>query len=171
MPNELVSIGKISSTYGYEGVVKVLPLTDFPERFNNIHSIKVSRKGKIEDLAVESVKPYNTIFLIKFAGIDTKEKAGEYRGSLLMVEENEVYSLPEGYYYHFQLVGMQVYDQEKGCLGELKDIIETGANDVYVVQSEKYGEILIPAIKQVILDVDTVQNKMQVHLLPGLIDE
>jgi 16S rRNA processing protein RimM len=171
MPNDLISIGKISSTYGYEGIVKVLPLTDFPERFNNIRNIKISRHGNVEEFTIETVKPYNNIFLLKFKGIDTKEQANEYRGALLMVEENEVYPLPEGYYYHFQLIGMQVYDAEKGSLGQLKEIIETGANDVYVVRGEKYGEILIPAIKEVILDVDTAQNKMQVKLLPGLIED
>ncbi|HEX3010664.1 MAG TPA: ribosome maturation factor RimM [Syntrophomonadaceae bacterium] len=171
MPDEMVSIGKISSTYGFEGMVKVLPLTDFPERFNSLQKIKISRSGNIQELAVEKVVPYKNIFLLKLAGIDNKEKAAEYRGSLLMVGEDEVFPLPEGYFYHFQLIGMQVYDQEKGLLGQLKEIIETGANDVYVVQGEKYGEILIPAIKKVILDVDTAQNKMQVKLLPGLIEE
>lgn len=172
MPDELIAIGKISSTYGYEGVVKIQPLTDFPGRFNNIRSIRVNRHGKIEELTVENVKPYgNNTILLKFGGIDSKEQAGEYRGALLMVPENEVYPLPEGYYYHFQLIGMQVYDTEKGLLGELKQIIETGANDVYVVQGDKYGEVLIPAIKEVILDVDTANQKMQIHLLPGLIDE
>lgn len=171
MPDELVSIGKISGTYGYEGIVKVLPLTDFPERFNSITNIKINRHGNIEEFKVEKVKPYNDIFLLKLNGIDNKEQAGDYRGALLMVTEDEVYPLPEGYYYHFQLIGMQVYDTEKGSLGQLKEIIETGANDVYVVRGEKYGEILVPAIKEVILDIDTAQNKMQVKLLPGLIEE
>jgi 16S rRNA processing protein RimM len=171
MPGELISIGKISSTYGYDGMVKILPLTDFPERFNNLQSVKINRKGNIEEFTVEKARPYNNIFLLKFKGIDSKEQADEYRGASLMVDESELYPLPEGYYYHFQLVGMQVYDAEKGFLGELKEIIETGANDVYVIKGDKYGEILIPAIKEVILDVDTKQNKMQVKLLPGLIDE
>lgn len=170
MPQELVSIGKISSTYGFDGVVKVLPLTDFPERFKLLQTVKASRGGDIRELTVESVKPYNNIFLIKFAGINSKEEAAAYRGTLLMVGEDEVYPLPEGYYYHFQLIGMQVFDQEKGHLGELREIIETGANDVYVIRGQRYGEILIPAIKEVILEIDTVENKMQVHLLPGLID-
>jgi 16S rRNA processing protein RimM len=168
---DMVSIGKIVSTYGYQGVVKVTPLTDFPERFNNLENITISRQGKIEEMTIEKVKPYNNLFLLKFAGIDTKEKADEYRGALLMVDENQVFPLPEGYYYQFQLIGLQVYDQEKGLLGQLKDIIETGANDVYVVQGEKYGEVLIPAIKQVILDVDLEQKQMQVKLLPGLIED
>ncbi len=171
MPAELISIGKISGTYGYEGVVKVVPLTDFPERFNNIRHIKINRHGNIEDFTVEKVKPYNNMLLLKFDGIRSKEEAGAYRGALLMVEEDDIYPLPEGYYYYFQLIGMQVYDTERGLLGQLKEIIATGANDVYVVRGEKYGEILIPAIKEVILDVDTAQNKMQVKLLPGLIEE
>ncbi|HZK00776.1 MAG TPA: ribosome maturation factor RimM, partial [Tissierellaceae bacterium] len=82
-----------------------------------------------------------------------------------------VYPLPEGYYYHFQLEGMDVYDDKLGHLGKLTDVLETGANDVYIVKSEKYGEILIPAIKQVIKAVDVETNIMRVELLEGLIDE
>ena len=79
--------------------------------------------------------------------------------------------MPEGYFYHFQLQGLSVYDVEKGLLGELTDIIETGANDVYVVDSPQYGEILIPAIKDVILAVKLEEKLMEINLLPGLIED
>lgn len=167
---ELVSIGKVCGTHGYRGVVKVLPLTDFPERFQDLKKVLVDKKDGLVELSVESVNPYKSMLLITFAEINTKEEAQEYFNCLLKVSESEIYLLPDGYYYHFQLLGMAVYDINRGFLGELKEILETGANDVYVVNGPSYGEILIPAIKEVIVAVNVAENKMQVDLLPGLID-
>ncbi len=169
--DELVSIGKIVATFGYQGQVKVLPLTDFPERFKKLKKIKLAHKGKLEEFVVEETKPHNEVYLIKLQGIDSKEVALEYKNALLQISENETYPLPEGYYYHFQLKGMQVYDDKRGYLGILTDVLETGANDVYVVNGEEFGEILIPAIKQVIKNVDVKSKNMQVELLEGLIAE
>lgn len=171
LDKELVSIGKIVDTFGYKGMVKVLPLTDFPERFKKLHKVKLVHNDKILDMEVETTKPHNNVFLFKFKGIESKEEAVKYKSGFIKVPEEETYALPEGYYYHFQLKGMDVHDEKRGYLGKLTDIIETGANDVYVVKSEKYGEILIPAIKQVIKSVNVENKLMQVELLEGLIDE
>ncbi|MDD2619327.1 MAG: ribosome maturation factor RimM [Syntrophomonadaceae bacterium] len=168
--SELISIGRIAGTYGYAGIVKVVPLTDFPERFNNMRSVKLQIRDEISEVAIESVKPYRDGYLFKFQGIDSREIAQEYQNAHLKIDESELNPLPEGYYYHFQLQGMEVYDEERGCLGVLKEILETGANDVYLIESPKYGEILIPAIKEVILDTDIETRIMKVRLLPGLID-
>lgn len=171
MDNELVSIGKIVDTFGYKGMVKVLPLTDFPERFKELDRVKLVHNEKVLDVEVETTRPHNNLFLVKFKGIESKEEAIKYKSALLKVPEEETYTLPEGYYYHYQLKGMDVHDEKRGYLGKLTDILETGANDVYVVNTEKYGEILIPAIKQVIKSVDVENKIMQVELLEGLIDE
>ena len=108
---------------------------------------------------------------MKFQGIESIEEAAKYRNSFLNVSIDELYPLPDGSYYQFQLIGMKVDDLEKGYLGQLTDILETGANDVYVIRSEVYGEILVPAIKEVICNVDVTQNRMQIKLLPGLLGE
>lgn len=171
MNKEMVTIGKIRGAHGIRGLVKVSPLTDFPRRFKNLHYVMLNRNGNISSFDIESVQPYKDVYLMKFKGIDSSEAASEYRNALLQIDESDVYPLPEGYYYHFQLEGLSVYDKEKGFLGTIKMIIETGANDVYVIASDKYGEILIPAIKEVILAVDLGQKMMQVKLLPGLIEE
>ncbi|MDD2585852.1 MAG: ribosome maturation factor RimM [Syntrophomonadaceae bacterium] len=171
MNKEHVTIGKIRGTHGIRGLVKVSPLTEFPQRFKNMHYVMLNRNGDIGSFDIESVQPYKDVYLMKFKGIDSSETAAEYRNALLQIDESDVYPLPEGYYYHFQLEGLSVYDTEKGLLGTIKMIIETGANDVYVIASDKYGEILIPAIKEVILAVDLEQQMMQVKLLPGLIEE
>ncbi|MEN6325550.1 MAG: ribosome maturation factor RimM [Syntrophomonas sp.] len=168
--DELISVGRIAGTYGYAGIVKVMPLTDFPERFKNMTKVKVQTRDEIYEFDIESVKPYKEGYLFKFSGIDSREVAREYQNAYLKIDESELNPLPEGYYYHFQLQGMEVYDEAKGKLGVLKEVLETGANDVYVVSSPQYGEILIPAIKEVILDVDVQTKTMKIRLLPGLID-
>ena len=148
-----------------------MPLTDFPQRFKQLKIVNVKSKGQVFVKEVETVKNHAHGWVFKLSGIDDKETAEGFRGSMLQVDESEVYPLPEGYYYHYQLKGLKVYDNQRGFLGELADIIETGANDVYVVESERYKEILIPAIKQVIIAVDLQAKTMQVDLLPGIIDD
>lgn len=168
--NELISIGRIVGTHGYKGSVKVASLTDFPQRFKELKKVIVSHGKKQIEMDVESSGQYKGMILMKIKGIESKEEAQLYHNALLCIPEEEIYPLPEGYYYHFQLVGLAVYDMEKGYLGVLKEVLETGANDVYVVKSEQYGEILIPALKQVVLEVDLNEKKMQVKLLDGLLD-
>lgn len=166
----LVHIGRIAGTYGFNGVLRVEMLTDFPERFQCLSKVKVEYGDRIQEYSIASVQLYKSGLLLKLDGIDSKEEAAHFRNAYLAVEEDELYPLPPGYYYRFQLVGLEVFDEEKGYLGPLTSILETGANDVYVVRSELYGEILIPAIRQVILQVDLERKQMRVKLLPGLID-
>lgn len=170
-PGDLVSIGKIIGTHGYKGTLKAAPLTDFPERFKNLKEVLLQRGEAVTRMQVESTLLHNRLVLVKIQGVDSKEEAQTYRGSLLMVEEKDVYPLPEGVYYHFQLEGLSVYDAQRGYLGKLTHIIETGANDVYVVQSDLYGEVLVPAIQDVIQSVDLDRGEVRVNLLPGLIDD
>ncbi|CFX82517.1 16S rRNA processing protein RimM [Syntrophomonas zehnderi OL-4] len=167
---ELVSIGRIVGSHGYKGTVKVEPLTDFLQRFQELKEVKLYKTKKIEKMTVESCSPYKGLLLMKLQEISNKEDAQSYHNALLCVDEDDVYPLPKGYYYHFQLVGLAVHDTQKGYLGTIIEILETGANDVYVVDSPVYGEILIPAIKQVILEVDLEAGSMQVKLLDGLLD-
>ena len=121
-------------------------------------------------MMVENTRTAGQTVLFKFRGVDSRETAEALRGQHLMIPENEVYPLPEGSYYYFQLKGLSVYDQERGYLGILQDILETGANDVYSIKSEENGEILIPAIKEVVLRVDLEKKEMRIKLLAGLLD-
>ncbi|NLJ71863.1 MAG: 16S rRNA processing protein RimM [Syntrophomonadaceae bacterium] len=171
MDNDLVSIGKIVGTFGYKGFFKVLPLTDFPERFKELKNVWLCAADREEELTVEATRPHNELYLVKLQGIETKEVAMTYKNAFLKVREAEIYPLPEGYYYHFQLKQMKVFDDKLGYLGKLVEVLETGANDVYVIESDKYGAILIPALKQVIKEVDLTNKRMSVLLLDGLIDE
>ncbi len=170
-PTSLVNIGKITGTHGYKGTMKVELLTDYPERFKGMKSIQVQRHKEILSFPIESSQMNGPLLLLKLKGIESKEEAQLYRGAFLCVSEDEVFPLPEGSYYHFQLIGLDVVDEKRGLLGKLTDVLETGANDVYVVNSPEFGEILLPAIKQVILGVDLEKGQMQVCLLEGLIEE
>jgi len=167
---ELIRIGRIIGTHGYKGTVKVEPLTDFPQRFNDLKKVKLSHGDTVRELSVEMCSMHQGRVLIKFSDIDTMEAASQYRNAFLNVAADELYPLPDGYYYHFQLIGMKVYDLEKGYIGQLTDVMETGANDVYIIKSENYGEVLIPAIKEVIMEVDLNRQTIQVKLLPGLLE-
>jgi 16S rRNA processing protein RimM len=129
----LISIGRITGTHGYKGIVKVEPLTDFPERFNDLKKVKLLKNNDLLELSIDYCREYKGWFLFKFIGIDSKEEAQQYRHARLVVYEDETYPLPEGVYYHYQLKGLAVHVVDKGYLGVLKDILETGANDVYVV--------------------------------------
>ena len=167
---DLINIGKIVGTYGYQGMVRIMPLTDFPERFTKLKTVILWQNGKGSKVVVETARSHKESYLLKLQGIDSLETAKDYRNALLKIDESQLYPLPAGHYYHFQLQGLSVYDEEKGLLGELTEVLETGANDVYVVQSPEYGEILLPAIKDVIREVNLEAKTMRVKLLPGLID-
>ena len=167
---DLINIGKIVGTYGYQGMVRIMPLTDFPERFKKLKTVILWKNGKGSKVMVEAARSYKESYLLKLQGIDSMEAAKDYCNALLKIDESQLYPLPAGHYYHFQLQGLSVYDEEKGFLGELGEVLETGANDVYVVQSPEYGEILLPAIKDVIREVNLEEKIMRVRLLPGLIE-
>jgi len=169
--DELVSIGEICGTYGTGGTVKVRPLTDYVERFDGMTEVLVSQGARLDLYAIESIVAHGQWLLFKFAGIDTREQAQSLRSGILKVAESDLFPLPEDCYYIFQLQVLPVYDEERGLLGTIVDVLQTGANDVYVVNGGRYGEILIPVIKQVVTDIDLEERLVRVKLLPGLIDE
>jgi 16S rRNA processing protein RimM len=162
-------VGEILGAYGHRGWVRVRPLTDFPERFYQLKQVILRQPHRHTAMQVLEVKPYKDAYLFHFDQIDSKETAKDYFKASVCINEDELFTLPEGYYYHFQLVGLRVYDQEQGFIGVLAEILETGANDVYVLKSERYKEILLPAIKEVVTDIDLAGQTMQVRLLPGLL--
>ncbi len=170
-PRELIKVGKIVGTHGYKGAVKVKPLTDFPERFQAGQQYLTQRGQEQIELLLTDCSPYRGHLLMKFRGVDDLETAEKLRNLFLNVTLDQLHPLPAGTYYHFQLIGMRVEDLDKGYLGRLTEVLETGANDVYVVNSDVFGEILIPAIKQVVMAVDVPNQRLQVKLLDGLLDE
>ncbi len=162
-----LAVGRIASPHGTRGEVEVEIHTDFPERF--VTGARFLAGERKETMTVQSVRPYKKRLLIKFEEIPDRTAAETWRGAWLHVPIEEAMPLAEGEYYEHQLLGLDVYTDAGEYLGVLEHIIYTGANDVYVVQGPR-GEVLIPALVDVILDVDLTAERMTVHPLPGLLD-
>ena len=163
---KLVTIGEITRHQGNKGEVRVKPLTDFPERFEDLETIKLS-KGRIEkEVSIEEVRYHKGYVILKFEDVDDIGAAIEHKGFEIKIPKAERYELDENVYYMQDIVGLDVY-QEEEYLGELVTIMETGANDVYVVQDDD-EKLLLPALKDVVLEVDIDANKMSVEIPKGL---
>jgi 16S rRNA processing protein RimM len=158
-PPELIRIGYVRRAVGLAGEVEVEPLTDDPKRFHSglsVHAGSAVRR-------VETVRGGKATVVVKFAGVDDRNLADRLRGEYLEVEASEVNVLPEGSYYHWQLVGLKVFDVSGRGLGELTDVLTYPANDIYLV-SDGTDEVLVPALAQVVLLVDLEAGRMVVDL-------
>jgi 16S rRNA processing protein RimM len=159
-------IGFLRRAHGVRGEIIMDLHTDFPERLQGGRKLFVGEDHK--QMTISGVRPHAKGVLVKFKGIETPEAAGALRNQWVYVNAADVPSLPEGKLYQHELFGFRVVDENDIPLGELVEIIETGANDVYVVRNEAGKEILLPAIPSVILETDSSRRIMRVHLLEGL---
>ena len=167
LPN--LEIGQIVNTFGIKGMVKVKPFTDDIRRFDELKTVYVEKNSTKTEYEIEEVKYHKDMVLIKFKGIDKVEQAEMLRNSYLTVSRDSVEKLEEGRYYIVDLLGLEVYTDEQILLGTLDDIFNTGSNDIYVVKDKQGKQILLPAIQDVIKQIDIENKKIIVHLLPGLI--
>ncbi len=166
----LITIGKAIKPFGVKGEMKIAPMTDFPGRFKDLGRVYlVSPAGKEIACAVKSVRYAGEVPLLLFEGYDSPEKARALNGWLVKVPEEEAVPLPEGQYYQYELIGMEVLSESGEKLGFIVDIFETGSNDVYVMKSGR-KEIYLPATKEVIKQVDRKARQMVIHLMAGLMD-
>ena len=165
---QLLQVGVISSTHGVRGEVKVFPTTDDPQRFKSLKNVILDTGKEQIPLEIQAVKFFKQFVILKFKGIDNINDIERYKRRSLFVTREDAVELEEDEYYIADLIGMDVITDE-GEEGKLVDVIETGANEVYVVEFDKYGEVLIPAIHDCILDVDIEAMSMKVHLLEGLV--
>lgn len=167
LPN--LEIGQIVNTFGVKGMVKVRPFTDDIKRFDKLKYVYVEKNGNQTKYEIEEVKYHKDMVLIKFKNIDKLEQAEELRNSYLTITRDSAEKLEEGRYYIVDLLGLEVYTDEQILLGTLEDIFNTGSNDIYVVKNNQGKQILLPAIQDVIKQIDIEHKKIIVHLLPGLI--
>jgi 16S rRNA processing protein RimM len=161
-------IGFLRRPHGVQGEIIMDPHTDFPDRIKSGRKILVGDKH--EAATFESVRMHANGFLVKLRGYDTPESAGRFRNQWVYVKANDVPPLPDGQYYKYELIGLDVVDDSGNTLGKLAEILETGANDVYIVRDDSGKEILLPAIPSVILKLNMDSRSMKVHLLDGLIE-
>jgi 16S rRNA processing protein RimM len=166
----LISIGKVQKPHGVKGELKIELLTDHPGRFSALERVFLaSPRGEVRQCTVSTVRYRNGKPFLLLAGYDSPEKARELNGWLVQVPEEEAVPLPEGQYYWFELIGMEVESEAGERLGRIVDIFPTGSNDVYVMQAGK-REIYLPATKEVIRQVDRKARRMVIRVLEGLLD-
>lgn len=161
-----LAVGRLRRAHGVSGEIRMDVLTDFPERLEP--GVQVYAGPQRQPLRLRSVRSHQSALLVAFDGIDTPEQAGELRNLLVQVRADDRPALPEGEYYHHQILGLKVFSEAGEYLGEIREILETGANDVYLIRAENGAEILLPAVEDVVLAVDLERAKMRVRLLPGL---
>lgn len=166
---EYFEIGQIVNTSGLKGEIKIKPFTDDITKFNDFKTIYVSVKKELKEFEVEHVRFSKNMVFLKLKGIDTIEEAENYRNLYIKRKRDKDEKLEEDTYYIVDLLGCKVYTDEQKELGEVVDVFSTGSNDVYVVKDELGKQVLLPAIKDVIKNVDIENRTIIVHLLEGLI--
>lgn len=164
-----LAVGKLRRAHGVNGEMVMDIYTDFPERLKP--GVPVYLGAQHTELRIRSRRTNGPTLLISFKGYDTPESIVNLRNQLIFVRADDRPPLPDGEYYHHQLLGLRVEAEDGRPLGKLVEILSSPANDVYIIQPETGAEILIPALKSVILDVDLALGVMRIHLLPGLIPE
>ena len=166
---QLLQVGVISSTHGVRGEVKVFPTTDDVKRFKKLKQVILDTGREHLTLEIEGVKFFKQFVILKFKGIDNINDIEKYKGKSLLVDRANAVKLHKNEYFVADMIGLQVFTEDGEEFGVMKDVMETGVNDVYIIDSPKHGEVLIPAIKQCILDVDIEARKMVIHLMEGLV--
>ena len=164
-----LEIGQIVNTFGIKGFVKVNPFVDDILRFDDLEKVYIRRNKEIKELQVEEVKYHKNMVLVKFKGVDKVEDAELLRNFYLEVDRENAIELEEGEYFIADLLGMNVLTEENEKLGKLEDIFNAGSSDIYVVKTDEGKQILLPAISEVIKEINLKENKIIVHLLEGLI--
>lgn len=157
-------VGKIVNTFGIKGEVKVALYTEDINNFKNNSKVYVNEK----EMQVEKSRLQKNMLILKLKGIDNMNDAEDLRGSIIKVDRSKN-DLPEGTYYIADLIGLDVYTEDGNLFGKVTDIYNTGANDIYTVKTQDGKEVLLPAIKDVIKQVDIQNQKIIVHILKGLI--
>ena len=164
-----LQVGVISSTHGVRGEVKVFPTTDDVTRFRQLKKVYLDTGREMLPLEIQNVKFFKQFAILKFKVIDNINDIEKYRGKSLMIDREDAVDLDEDEYFIADMIGMKVCTEDGSEFGTLKDVMETGANDVYIIDSLEHGEVLIPAIRECILDVDMDEERMTIHLMEGLV--
>ncbi len=166
---EYFEIGQIVNTSGLKGVIKVKPFTDDITKFCDLKTIFISVNKELKEFNIEQVRFNKNMVFLKLKGIDTINEAENYRNLYIKIKRNKDEKLEEGSYYIVDILGCKVYTDEQKELGKIIDVFSTGSNDVYVVKDELGKQVLLPAIKDVIKNVDIKNKIVTVHLLEGLV--
>jgi 16S rRNA processing protein RimM len=166
----IFQVGVITTTHGIKGEVKVFPTTDDARRFKRLKEVIVDTGKEQVTLEIEGVKFFKNLVILKFKGIDNINDVEKYRKSKLLVPRKNAVRLSKDEYFIADLMGLEIRDEDGERIGTLESVLETGANDVYIIKLDDGRELLLPAIKQCVLEVDVKAGFMRIHILDGLLD-
>lgn len=167
---ERLKVGVIASPHGLKGEVKVFPTTDDAKRFKKLKEVVLDTGSKLIPLTITGLKFSGKFVILKLKGYDRIEDVQGLKGMGLMIDRKDAVKLAKNEYFVTDLINVKIICEEGKVLGEIKDVIHTGANDVYVVKTETGKDLYLPAIKECILDIDIENRTMRVHLMEGLLD-
>ncbi len=167
--NDELQVGVITQTHGIRGEVKVFPTTDDAARFKRLKEVTLAAGGERISVEIESVKFFKQFVILKFKGYDSINEVEKYKQGKLLVTRDKAVPLEKDEYFVADLIGSHVVTDEGETFGTLKDILATGANDVYVVSREDGTEALLPAIKDCVKEIDMEQKVITVHIMDGLL--
>jgi len=169
LSNDFIVIGKVVSTQGNKGEVNVLPLTDSIDRFKNLDNVFLRNKNSQIALNVEKIRIKKDTIILKLKDIENIEEARMIVGSFLEVERKNAVKLPKNTYFIFEIIGLEVYDENNIFLGKVENVIRTGSNDVYVVKRKDKEELFIPAIHDVVKNISLEKKRITINMVDGLI--
>jgi 16S rRNA processing protein RimM len=162
-------IGKVVSTQGNKGEVNVLPLTDSIDRFKNLDNVFLGNKKNQKILNVEKIRIKKGTVILKLKDIENIEEARMIVGSFLEIERKNAVKLSKNTYFIFEIIGLEVYDENNIFLGKVENVIRTGSNDVYVVKRKDKEELFIPAIHDVVKNISVEKKRITINMVDGLI--
>lgn len=165
-----LQVGVITQTHGIRGEVKVFPTTDDVNRFKKLKEVILETEKERLALTVESVKFFKQYVILKFKEYDSINDMEQYKGARLLVPREKAVKLQKDEYFVADLIGMQIITEDGESFGRLKNVLETGANDVYVVETPENKEVLLPAIKECVLHIDMDKAVITVHIMDGLLE-
>lgn len=167
---ELYQVGAITQTHGLGGEVKVFPMTEDVSRFNNMKELILDTGKEQIVLEVTGARPQKNLVILKFKGIDDINEVERYKGCGLYVTKENRVKLEKDEYFIADLIGVRAIDEEGEEIGEITDVLQTGANDVYVIKTAQRKEVLVPAIRDCVREVNIEAGYVKLHLLEGLLD-
>lgn len=167
---EFFQIGIVTAPHGVKGELKVYPTTDDPKRFKRLREVILETGKERLSLEIEEVKFLKQLVVLKFKGLDSRDDVERYRRASLLVARENAVKLGRNEYFRADLMGLTVRNEDGTEIGCLKDVMETGANDVYVIELTDGRELLLPAIRQCVLEVDMEAGFLRIHILEGLLE-
>jgi len=159
----------VVSAQGNKGEVNVLPLTDSIERFKNLSTVFLRNKNSQTVLSIEKIRIKKDMVILKLKDIENIEEAKTIVGSFLEVERKNAVKLPKGTYFIFEIIGLEVYTENNVFLGKVENVISTGSNDIYIVKDKNEKELFIPAIREVVKNINLEKKRITINIVDGLI--